>query len=343
MASERPSYIEYVVALLEKALSPTSIVKQNVWLPVLARPDERRQCDVVIENQSGPRATFELVEVQARKRKLGSHDFQAFVDKARELGATRLICVSTAGFTGPIFNRARTLGYFVSLVHLNSWDIGVWPEQFAFKHFDITTRKVTAIKNYGFYCLHDDHAIKLQEQLGDRRISELAAVQLMCNFVNEPLPALDVLFKIVNQFTGAEQPTTPGTHDVSIGIDGTSASLVLIYDNNAYPLKGINVDYQVTISLSELPVKGWCYETIQVGQMLGWLIRARGSLDGRAIEIACPIVHLKGGGYKVGPIVASGLNTGQTMMTIRYIDPMTRAEIAETIEVEFVYADKPKH
>lgn len=151
MASERPSYIEYVVALLEKALSPTSIVKQNVWLPVLARPDERRQCDVVIENQSGPRATFELVEVQARKRKLGSHDFQAFVDKARELGATRLICVSTAGFTGPIFNRARTLGYFVSLVHLNSWDIGVWPEQFAFKHFDITTRKVTAIKNYGFY------------------------------------------------------------------------------------------------------------------------------------------------------------------------------------------------
>ncbi|MBF4377219.1 hypothetical protein, partial [Vibrio anguillarum] len=60
--------LEKIVELIERSISPSSVINQNVMLPVLnSQTGRTRQCDVVIESGPEFRRNVTIVEVQDRK------------------------------------------------------------------------------------------------------------------------------------------------------------------------------------------------------------------------------------------------------------------------------------
>jgi hypothetical protein len=109
--------VEYVVALLEKTLTPEATVEHDVKLPELAT-GTLRQCDVVIRTGAPPRTTLTIVEVQARGRKVEVSDYEGWCRKREKLGAQHLICVSSSGFPESVTRDALALGDSVRLMTL---------------------------------------------------------------------------------------------------------------------------------------------------------------------------------------------------------------------------------
>lgn len=113
-------YVEKIVSLLEKSLTPDAKVEHNVHLPVIGQPQrEPRRCDAVITYGEAPRQSFAIVEVQKRKRKPEIDKFNGWVEKMREVGAHMLICVSAQGYPESIVSKVATeLGPRVKLMTL---------------------------------------------------------------------------------------------------------------------------------------------------------------------------------------------------------------------------------
>ena len=80
--------LEKIVELIERSISPGSIIRQNVKLPVLtSQVGSVRQCDVVIESGPEFRRSMTIVEVQDRKSQV---NIGAFNDWLQKLGKVRI-------------------------------------------------------------------------------------------------------------------------------------------------------------------------------------------------------------------------------------------------------------
>lgn len=112
--------IEKVVRVIEKTLSPTSIVKHNVRMPDLTDSSNLRQCDVVIWTPSQHGDTITIVEVQDRKSKVDINTFDGWIKKKQKVGAQHLICVSRNEFPDSIKKEALKSGSTVRLITLNN-------------------------------------------------------------------------------------------------------------------------------------------------------------------------------------------------------------------------------
>jgi hypothetical protein len=111
MCEEEPKWqlVEKIVAILEKALTPTAKVEHNVKLPVLGKPNRKpRQCDVVITYSKAPRQAVAIVEVQDRASKPDITTFHGWIEKMHEVGAQQLICVSALGYPQSIVDEVAT-------------------------------------------------------------------------------------------------------------------------------------------------------------------------------------------------------------------------------------------
>ena len=122
--------VEYVVYLLEKAISPNARVEHNVMLSDLTEASEKRQCDIVIRTGNPPRETITIVEVQDRTKTFDIITFDGMYEKMRKVGAQHLICVSRQNFPKSIRNEAKRKGPTVRLVLLNDIENGNWPVNF---------------------------------------------------------------------------------------------------------------------------------------------------------------------------------------------------------------------
>ncbi len=129
MVKDTPKWklVEYVVKLIEQAISPHSKVEHNVWLPDLTEASNKRQCDIVIWTGSPPRETITIVEVQNRNKPFDINTFDGLCRKMRKVGAQHLICVSKKDFPSSIINEAKKQGPTVRLVLLKEIEKGNWP------------------------------------------------------------------------------------------------------------------------------------------------------------------------------------------------------------------------
>jgi hypothetical protein len=104
--------------VLEQMLAPGAVVQHNQMIPELVSKLPR-QCDVVVRYGEPPRQTLAaIVEVQDRDSKVGLETFEAWCAKREKLGAQRLICVSSEGFTEDVETAAQSMGDVVSLMTL---------------------------------------------------------------------------------------------------------------------------------------------------------------------------------------------------------------------------------
>lgn len=119
MAKKKGTDLELVVAAIEKALEPSSIVKHDQNLPVLTSVEGyKRQCDVVIYSGSERRPIVTIVEVQDRGSSVSVGTYDGWVSKRDEVGANQLICVSRNPFPKSVIEKAKQQGSRVSLIEL---------------------------------------------------------------------------------------------------------------------------------------------------------------------------------------------------------------------------------
>lgn len=137
--------LEYLVQLIEKSISPDSIVEHNVKLPILNSPKRRTtQCDIVIRTGKKPRETITIVEVQDRTNRVKSNDFRGWQRKLTEVGAQHLICVSRHEFPNSIKEQAASSGNIIRLITLKELSaeqipLNFFKPKFTHRYFNITT------------------------------------------------------------------------------------------------------------------------------------------------------------------------------------------------------------
>lgn len=84
--------LEKIVELIERSISPSSVIRQNVMMPVLnSQIGRTRQCDVVIESGPEFRRNVSIVEVQDRTSKVNIATFNDWLKKLDDVGANSLI------------------------------------------------------------------------------------------------------------------------------------------------------------------------------------------------------------------------------------------------------------
>lgn len=119
MAKKKGTDLELVVAAIEKGLEPSSIVKHDQHLPILASFEgHKRQCDVVIYSGTERRPILSIIEVQDRNSPVNVGTFDSWISKRDEVGANQLICVSRRPYPSSIIEKANQQGSRVTLIEL---------------------------------------------------------------------------------------------------------------------------------------------------------------------------------------------------------------------------------
>lgn len=114
---------EHLIHLIERTITPRSIVEHNVGMPILnSRSGATTQCDIVIRSGTKPRQTITIVEVQDRSSKVKPNDFRGWKQKLKDVGAQHLLCVSRQEFPGSIKEQATLSGGSIILMTLKEAD-----------------------------------------------------------------------------------------------------------------------------------------------------------------------------------------------------------------------------
>ena len=112
--------LEKIVQIFEKLLSPDSIVKHNVQMPIISsQKGFTTQCDVVIWEGEKPRQIITICEVQDRKTAMSANDFRGFREKMIDIGAQRLICIAKKEFTNSIIEKAANSNGTLILMNIS--------------------------------------------------------------------------------------------------------------------------------------------------------------------------------------------------------------------------------
>lgn len=123
--------LERVVELLERSLDPAARIKQNVPMPVLSSQiGATVHCDVVVWSHQGAREFITIIEVQDRTRQMLPNDVRGFVEKMKDVGAQRVVCVSKMDFSKSVKEKAAQSGGTLILIVVNDWGIDSLPLEF---------------------------------------------------------------------------------------------------------------------------------------------------------------------------------------------------------------------
>jgi hypothetical protein len=98
---KRPGRLaEEIVVKLEQALGPNvSVVSPEAVLGLLS--GKQREIDIAIRGTVGSTDVFVMIECRDRRVRQGVEWIEQLVQKARDVGAGKVIAVSTSGFTKP--------------------------------------------------------------------------------------------------------------------------------------------------------------------------------------------------------------------------------------------------
>ena len=128
MAKNKSEDLERIVELLERSLTPGSVVERNVRLPIIGSTTGAfAQCDVVITEGPPHRQTRTIVEVQNRNSPVSIGDFRNWERKREEVDAQHLYCVSRLDFPKSIKEKAVASGHTIKLITLEKLDDGKIP------------------------------------------------------------------------------------------------------------------------------------------------------------------------------------------------------------------------
>jgi hypothetical protein len=322
-AEPRWKTIEKVVALLEKSLSPDALVRHNVQLPCIST-GHLEQCDVVIEIGQVPRMLRTIVEVQNRNHRVKPNDFRGWCQKMKDVGANRLICVSTKPFPQSIKDKVlKEYGLSVLLVRLEALELNQWP-------FQIVNNAMKILKPI----VEIDGSIRPNPLLmfnpEQNPFQELTG-QIFCgsslqNVIQRSddsvrLPLADLInegVRLMNDFPDLDR-LPEGNHKVTM--QWHPKNVTFCYNNKMAPIQKVIAVYNVQIRATLFPFEVSSYT--QVGHNpLAWIVRATGKLDGEDAEIRFTCNPTKDGHYSMSIPQVFGVKDSMSFYMSRIDKPL---------------------
>jgi hypothetical protein len=288
--SKRWLAIESAVAVLEAGLAPGARVQHNVTL-LQPGTKTRRQCDVVITSGGAPRETRTIVEVQARKKKVGIAQFQSWVRKQEQLQVQHLICVSTSGFTRSVQREAEEMGDRVRLLTLlpggrpPRWEVDEIQEQMEILlHRDteiIFDKSIPVEANARV----DAPVFRWERSRQFISIMDIAEVMLMRG---EAL-GLKVMHTVQNT----------SRREFSLSFTGLGSRVWLPTASGEVPVCEANVTDQLEQRVFTTPIEVLSYAQFRYEGELGWVILGSGEYEGRAFHSRMVVLPDGLGGLRI--------------------------------------------
>lgn len=279
-------YLEQLVHLIEKSISPTAIVKHDVKMPNLtSRIGAEIQCDIVIIEGNPPRETITIVEVQDRNRPVEMNDFRGWKQKLIDVGAQHLICVSNHEYSAAIKEQVEQSGNTIRLIKIDSLrdleglPINLFDVKFKTNNLLITSYEKIILSNSKKPIKFDRH-------------SKCFSFDMINTF------SLDKL--CYDSFK--PDKSLPKGKDKLIFTSGANEKLYF-----HYPRKIIQTDLELIINwhreIKNLPVvKTLIYEQNEFG-VLAWVIEIFHKVNGKIIDIKMPVVKSKtGDSYEISQL-----------------------------------------
>lgn len=292
--------LEKVVELIERSISPDSIVKQNVFLPVINSPSGRtRQCDLVIETGSDTRKSITIVEVQDRTTAVSIGNFTDWVGKLNEVGANSLICISRKEFPVSVKEAAMLNGNRVLLINLNKAE----PEKIPFNF-------VSFVVGYKNLTIDDSEILKVRCCVQPGTLDLSSIKDFTFNF-NEKIWSKDQatffsLFDLITEFIEEQHSDTIGVTKGNLNISFETDERLRLYTNSFGCLikVGLSIDVNYIYDNHLSPMTISTYEQLDYGPQ-AWVFEIEHSTSHGKIKVKIPVVKHEDENFKMLDVINS--------------------------------------
>lgn len=280
---------EKLVKLIEKSISPDSIVEHNVYLlDLTSLNNKKRQCDIVITTGTKNRQTRTIVEVQNRKSKFNITFFHGLLQKMKDVGAQHLICVSTIGFSKTIIEKVRLLGGTVRLITLTKHDTSNLPIDFV--------QLIVNQYSSGYY-LDELPKITFFENSGE--LIPLAEIR----FIVSALPDKEFeISELAQRFVELLKPQKSGIYIMSFpNVDST---LKIRYNDRFFDVQKFSWNINIEVTKHEIPIEAYSYDQLDSGS-IAWVLEGRTKINGKNKLIRMPVVSGPHNTFSINKITIS--------------------------------------
>lgn len=286
--------LEKIVEIIERSISPTAKIEQNVFLPILTSVEgHTAQCDIVIRNGNPPRETLTLVEVQDRNSKVDINTFRGWLGKIDDVGAQHLICVSRKEFPSSIKEKASQHGSKIFLVTLKELSPERIPLEFIRFIFQYRHLDIKAIKNIRPFV-----ALGQIEKLGLKPMAHNLDDKAWSLDGKNMISLLDICKGKINP-----EEKTSGAIGYIEGSDNLSFNLTdseeLFYGHNGELVRiGLECEFEWGFEHAEIPMSVASYEQDKHGA-LAWLFEVTHNSKSGLVSVKLPVVKLDNGNYEL--------------------------------------------
>ena len=294
MSSNEPKWrlTERVISILEKSISPDSVVEHDVDLPDLTKSSKTRQCDIVIRTGTPPRETITIVEVQDRNSKFDINTFDGICVKMQKVGAQHLICVSRQGFPLSIRKEALKKGPTVRLVTLGELETDEWPVGIVGNCVFFTLRTLVAVSSVriGAKKGHMPRDPK-SSHIGEDKVFRVEGFHERLGFAK----LIDIY---INHYQRQNKLLLgEGTHSLSVHFPIKDEEIWYVHGDESVPLAALDLDVELEIKSEAVPIRALSYRQIDHPNPLAWLMEAKGCYRNREFELSLTLTPRNDGNY----------------------------------------------
>lgn len=282
-------YLEKVIQLIEKSISPNDSVEHDIEMPILSsREGYTTQCDIVIRKGKVPRQTITIVEVQDRNSKVKPNDFRGWEQKLSDVGAQHLIAVSRQDFPSSIKEKAALSGNKVFLMNIKNVMPESIPDFVGFKFYDL---------KFNITKMHSINPVFSRSTAKSLGIEKDDIYKKDQTNNQEKIWSLDGKSTLsFNEICYMHHKCSLGSHQGRNTIEYNlhKNEIFYMFINNTFLPISIKCDYDWTCSINEFPVSILSYEQVEEGT-LAWLAEINyNGVNGKTV-IKVPIIKVDNG------------------------------------------------
>lgn len=303
--------LEKIVELIERSISPGSIIRQNVMLPVLnSQVGRTRQCDVVIESGPEFRRSMTIVEVQDRKSQVNIGAFNDWLQKLDDVGANCLICISRNEFPESVKEIARFHGQRVLLINLKEAMPDSLPLNFISFYVKYENISITAITSVS--CCVEKGSVDLSS-IDTKEIQ--SHEKIWSRDKQEKLSIVEVLSPLIKELHLDFKGATEGVAEFTFESD--RRLVIYVYINGNFIRVGVNIKVNYTYDNHFLSMVVSSYEQINHG-ILAWVFETEHVTSNGKIKTKIPVVKYGNGAYRMLDVINS--NEFNSKIIVKRID-----------------------
>lgn len=292
---------EKVVTILERHIDQSARVFCDVLLSVVAHPEmEPRQIDVLIETGTRARPTRTIVEVQDRKSKPQLTEFDGWLKKMEDVGAQHLMCVTNAGYTKTILEKAANRGPTVRLFTLEQLEESrgnILPPSIMSNELDVVTYgRLLGIK------IIPVHLYQMHPDIDPSKPPDPHYKMFLPRGTDKAASATEVtdwhLFAHLKNVK--ELPHTSEMLTLKYGYDcDPTKPWKFITKTGWVPLKRFEVSIELSITSHPIDWKHNYYEQVGEGE-IGWILKGVAEYGGKDTVVYLPLRKEGDGLYSAG-------------------------------------------